>query len=60
MIIGFPVPAIKSINGKKLLSPDAILNAGTILFKNLALSKSKGVDRNIIPSPLAISDSLKY
>jgi hypothetical protein len=33
MIMGFPICAITSIKGKKLLSPEAILKAGTIEFR---------------------------
>ena len=34
-------------SSKKLLSPEAILKIGWILFKNLALSKSNGVEKKI-------------
>ena len=40
--------AIFSIKGKKLLSPDEILKKDLIEFKNLALSISSGVEKNII------------
>mgnify|MGYP001416738676 CR=1 FL=1 len=55
-MIGLPVSAISCINGKKLLSPEAILNAGTISFKNKALSISNGVERKSInPRDAAIA-----
>ena len=50
MIIGKFIFAICSIKGIFVKSDDAILNAETpIFFKKLALSKSNGVDKKVIP-----------
>ena len=40
--------AIVLIKGKKLLSPEEILKIFWILFKNFALSISKGVEKKVI------------
>ena len=44
-----PISEMTLINGKKLLSLDAILYAGTILSRKIALSISNGVDKKIKP-----------
>ena len=48
-MIGLPKLLIFFSRIKLSKSPEATLKAGTfILFKNSALSKSKGVDKNVI------------